>query len=177
MLYRNGIPIFSDILIMNELFLADFRDEDEQTYYWSQSDEKRKELFFKWKLYKHLNYVIKKLDLSIEGCMLMPKPHREIRTAKTKPRRFAGKCEHCGKPICICKAYKYLDENNAAISNSSPWLCADCYEKEYGVRIKSDVEKYKDKLISRAIYYAEMGYGFNNVDDVVRFIRAVDKEI
>ncbi|MEG6615366.1 hypothetical protein V6C27_02835 [Peptococcaceae bacterium 1198_IL3148] len=103
----------------------------------------------------------------------MQKPHRQLRAVKSKPRKFNGKCERCGRPICSCKAYRYFDDTNAAISNSSPWLCADCYQEKYGVKIKSDVEVYKSNLVSKAISYTKMGYAFNGVDDVIKFIRAV----
>ena len=43
------------------------------------------------------------------------KPHRAVRTCKTKTRKFNGKCEECGKSICSCKAYSYVDESTASL--------------------------------------------------------------
>lgn len=76
------------------------------------------------------------------------KPHRAVRTCKTKPRKFNGHCEECGKSICSCKSYSYVDESNAAISNSSPILCKECYEKKYNVHIDTEVERFKKNLIN-----------------------------
>ena len=36
------------------------------------------------------------------------KAHREIRTSKTRVRKFNGYCEECKKEICSCKAYQRL---------------------------------------------------------------------
>jgi len=47
-------------------------------------------------------------------------------------RPFDGKCEKCGKEIPPEKAYSYVDGNNNAITYNSPYLCKDCYIKEYG---------------------------------------------
>jgi hypothetical protein len=76
------------------------------------------------------------------------KPHRQVRICKTKPRKFNGYCDECGKSICSCKAYSYVDESNAAISNSSPVLCKECYEKKYNVHIDTEVERFKKNLIN-----------------------------
>lgn len=43
-------------------------------------------------------------------------PHRMTRTARTRSRKFSGRCESCGKPLCSCRAYQYTDENNGAIT-------------------------------------------------------------
>lgn len=103
----------------------------------------------------------------------MQKPHRQQRAVKSKPRKFDGKCEGCGRQICSCKAYQYTDDCNAAISNSSPWFCADCYQEKYGVKIKSEVEVFKKNLIDKLISYSRSGYAFNGVDDVIKFVKAV----
>lgn len=76
------------------------------------------------------------------------KAHREIRTSKTKPRKFNGHCEECGKSICSCKSYSYVDESNASISNSSPILCKECYEEKYNVHIDTEIERFKKNLIN-----------------------------
>lgn len=62
-------------------------------------------------------------------------PHRMTRTARTRSRKFSGRCESCGKPLCSCRAYQYTDENNGAITANAPYLCRDCYETRYGVKI------------------------------------------
>ena len=54
------------------------------------------------------------------------KVHREIRTSKTRIRKFNGYCEECKKEICSCKAYQFIDGNNEAITNNSPYLCKQC---------------------------------------------------
>lgn len=45
--------IYNDILIMNKLFYLDDRGINEQSFYWSLPNEKRKELFYKWGLDKY----------------------------------------------------------------------------------------------------------------------------
>ena len=45
--------IYNTPHIMNKLFDLDCRGMVEQTYYWNQSDEKRKEIFYKWGLDKY----------------------------------------------------------------------------------------------------------------------------
>ena len=75
------------------------------------------------------------------------KVHREIRTSKTRVRKFNGYCEECKKEICSCKAYQYVDESNATITNNSLYLCKQCYEKKYNVHIKDDVERFKSRLV------------------------------
>lgn len=72
------------------------------------------------------------------------KPYRATRTARTRSRKFSGRCEACGKPLCSCRAYQYTDESNGAITASAPFLCRDCYEQKYGVRIPTEVDAYKD---------------------------------
>lgn len=78
----------------------------------------------------------------------MSQPHRAVRTSKSRPRKFNGHCEECGKSICICKAYQYVDGNNAAITNNSPYLCIQCAEKRYGIKIPSPEQAYRDRLVS-----------------------------
>lgn len=77
------------------------------------------------------------------------KPHRVTRTARTRSRKFSGHCEACGKPLCSCRAYQYTDESNGAITASAPYLCAACYEQRYGVKIPTDVDRYKRRLLDR----------------------------
>lgn len=101
------------------------------------------------------------------------KSHRQIRSCKSKPRKFGGKCEHCGKPICSCKAYQYADDSNAAISNSAPWLCGECYEKKYGLKLKSDVEIFRSRLIDKVLAYHSHGVKFGDIDTILRLINLV----
>lgn len=75
------------------------------------------------------------------------KAHRVEKTARTRIRKFNGYCEECKKKICSCKSYQYVDESNAAITNNSPYLCKQCYEKRYHVHIKNDVERFKSRLV------------------------------
>jgi hypothetical protein len=48
------------------------------------------------------------------------------------PRKYRGKCEHCNKKIADNEAYQYYDSSNIAISYNAPYLCRECYIKEYG---------------------------------------------
>ncbi len=63
-------------------------------------------------------------------------------------RKFNGYCEQCKKIICSCSAYQYVDGNNSAITNSSPYLCKKCYEEKYHTKIMTDVENFKNNLIN-----------------------------
>lgn len=72
----------------------------------------------------------------------------KVRKIKIRTRKYSGHCEGCNAALCACKVYQYVDENNEAITNSSPYLCAKCYEKRYGVHIPTDVGRYRDSLIN-----------------------------
>lgn len=103
------------------------------------------------------------------------KSYREERTCKTKPRKFKGYCEECKKEICSCKAYSYIDGNNAAVTNSSPYLCKECYERKYNVHIADDVERFKNKLIEalqRVQYNSKLET--LRIDKLIEFIRSSD---
>jgi len=100
----------------------------------------------------------------------MRKAHREIVSSRTKPRKFTGKCECCGKSICSCSAYQYVDESNASITNSSPWLCAKCYSQKHGVAIKTDVENYKDWLAQKLMYFNGNGVELN-LENVIKILK------
>lgn len=78
------------------------------------------------------------------------------KTLRTRPRKFSGHCEACGKPVCACKAYQHTDDSNGAISASAQYLCRDCYEKRYGVTIQTDVDAYKSRLTDKFRRYALM---------------------
>ena len=98
--------------------------------------------------------------------------HRSTRTVKSKPRKFNGKCENCGKTLCPEHAYCYVDDTNAAMNNNSPYLCAGCYEVKHGVHIKTDVEKYQDSLIRRLERMRdEMGVEKIDIDRMIKFVR------
>lgn len=82
------------------------------------------------------------------------KPHRAIRGCRTSARKFSGRCvkgrcESCGKEIPICQAYSYIDPDNGAITNSAPYLCAECYEKRYGSRPLTDSEATQQRIAKR----------------------------
>lgn len=62
-------------------------------------------------------------------------------------RKFLGRCEKCQRNLCEEHAYFFVDGNNRAITNNSPYLCKECYEETYGEKIKSDVERFKDEII------------------------------
>ena len=103
------------------------------------------------------------------------KAHREIRTSKTRVRKFNGYCEECKKEICSCKAYQYVDESNATITNNSPYLCKQCYEKRYNVHIKDDVERFKSRLVDTL---QQIQYNNNldtiRIDKLVEYIKNTD---
>jgi len=75
-------------------------------------------------------------------------PHRAQRRSLSRSRKFSGKCEGCGKSICSCKAYQYVDGNNAAITNNSPYLCKECYEARYNVKIPGEADTYRNNLVA-----------------------------
>jgi hypothetical protein len=79
------------------------------------------------------------------------KAHRAVRTSRSRPRKYGGKCEGCGKAVCSCKIYQYVDADNAAISNNSPYLCKSCYEARYNVKIPSEVDSYRNSHIDRLL--------------------------
>lgn len=101
-------------------------------------------------------------------------PHRAIRAARSRPRKFAGHCEACGKPLCSCRAYQYTDESNAAITNSAPYLCRDCYEQKYGVRIPTEVDAYKRRLLSVLSRYADQVGDGPESDFAFRVMRLIE---
>ena len=102
------------------------------------------------------------------------KPHREIRLARTTSRKFKGRCEDCGKSICSCKAYQYVDENNAAISNSAPYLCRSCYERRYNVKLPTEIDAYKEKLLNFLARYAAILNDEEKADFVYRVMRVIE---
>lgn len=102
------------------------------------------------------------------------KPHRDSRTARTRSRKFAGRCEACGKPLCSCRAYQYTDESNGAITASAPFLCRDCYEQRYGVKIPTEVDAYKARLMGALGRYAEQVGDASACDLAFRLMRLIE---
>lgn len=101
------------------------------------------------------------------------KPHRNIRAAHIRHRKFSGQCDACGKPLCSCKAYQYTDENSEAISASAPFLCHDCYEKQYGEKIPTEIDAFKSRLLDVLWHYAEQ-VDDSSCDFVYRVIRLIE---
>lgn len=51
-------------------------------------------------------------------------------------RKYKGKCEYCQKVTPIHSIFQYIDESNWAITHNSPYLCKECYEKQYGKKVQ-----------------------------------------
>ena len=98
--------------------------------------------------------------------------HTTERRSKTKSRKFTGYCEECNKSICSCKAYSYVDESNASITNNSPYLCKDCYEKKYNVHIADETEAFRNELIEtlQRIQY-DTKVETIRIDNLIEYIR------
>lgn len=73
-----------------------------------------------------------------------------------KRKKFLGYCENCKKSLCEEHAYYFVDGNNEAITNNSPYLCNSCYETAYGVKIESNIERFKKKIIKSLIRAKEV---------------------
>ena len=102
------------------------------------------------------------------------KPHRMTRTARTRSRKFAGRCEAGGKPLCSCRAYQYTDESNGAITANAPFLCRECYETRYGVKIPTEVDAYKARLLGALGRYSERATDASARDLVFRVMRLIE---
>ena len=102
------------------------------------------------------------------------KPHRTTRTARTRSRKFSGRWESCGKPLCSCRAYQYTDESNGAITANAPYLCRDCYETRYGVKIPTEVDAYQDRLLGVLVRYADSVAGAPARDLALRVMRLIE---
>ena len=102
------------------------------------------------------------------------KPHRMTRTARTRSRKFAGRCEACGNPRCSCRAYQYTDESNGAITANAPFLCRECYETRYGVKIPTEVDAYKARLLGALGRYSERTTDASARDLVFRIMRLIE---
>lgn len=79
-----------------------------------------------------------------------------------KRKKFLGYCENCKKSLCEEHAYFFVDGNNATITNNSPYLCSCCYETIYGVKIESDIQRFKKKLIKSLLRVKET----NNLETI-----------
>ena len=102
------------------------------------------------------------------------KPHRAIRTAHTRSRKFSGRCEACRKSLCICQAYQYPDESNGAIPASAPFLCRSCYEQRYSVKIPTETEQYKARLLDKLSNYLDAFPDGKERDLLSRVMRLID---
>jgi len=63
-------------------------------------------------------------------------------------KKFNGYCENCKRSLCEEHSYSWVDGNNEAITNNSPYLCKECYEVKYDEKIKSDKEIFKDMIVN-----------------------------
>lgn len=102
------------------------------------------------------------------------KSHRATRTARTRSRKFSGHCEACGKPLCSCRVYQYTDESNGAITASAPFLCRSCYEQHYGVKIPTETEQYKARLLDKLGGYLDAFPDERERDLLFRIMRLID---
>ena len=74
------------------------------------------------------------------------KPHRATRTARSR----------------------------SAITASAPFLCRSCYERRYGVRIPTEAEHYKARLLEKLGRYADAFPDERDRDLVSRIMRLID---
>lgn len=102
------------------------------------------------------------------------KSHRMTRTARARSRKFAGRCEACGNPLCSCRAYQYTDESNGAITANSPFLCRECYETRYGVKIPTEIDAYKARLLGVLGRFADQVDDAPARDLTFRIMRLID---
>ena len=65
------------------------------------------------------------------------------------------------------------DESNGAITASAPFLCRDCYEQKYGVRIPTEVDAYKSRLLHTLGRYTDH-VGGSESDLVIRVMRLIE---
>jgi len=104
-----------------------------------------------------------------------------IMYAKSKSRKFdgkciLGKCEYCGKEIKSCNAYQHVDGNNISITNNSPYLCKDCFEKRYNEHIKTEVEVFKDKLFRQFRYLKSETKDENEKNLIDKLVKIISLE-
>ena len=58
--------------------------------------------------------------------------HYRMPKKYSKPRKYNGKCEYCGEPKAASEVYQRIDDCNIAITHNAPYLCKECYIKQYG---------------------------------------------
>ena len=87
-------------------------------------------------------------------------------------RKFNGHCEICKKSLCPEHTYSFVDGNNEAITYNAPYLCKECYEKTYGTKIESEVDYFKNNLISK-LQKLKMYENIQtiNVDRLIEYIK------
>ena len=69
-------------------------------------------------------------------------------------------------------AHFYTDGNNEAITNNSPYLCKSCYENKYHVKLKNDVQRFRENLIDK-LYNLKKYHHIESVDinKVIEYIK------
>ena len=88
-----------------------------------------------------------------------------------KRKKFLGYCEKCRKSLCEEHAYFFVDGNNEAITNNSPYLCSNCYEVEYGIKIENDIQLFKKNLIKSLIRYKQTNKSDTiKIKNLIKFI-------
>lgn len=91
-----------------------------------------------------------------------------------KNRKFLGYCEECKRSLCEEHAYFYVDGNNSSITNSSPYLCRDCYSKKYDKSIMSEVDAFKEKLITNFQHLQQFEYVETiKINKLIEYIRKI----
>lgn len=92
----------------------------------------------------------------------------------SKNRKFLGYCEECKKSLCEEHAYFYVDGNNVSITNSSPYLCKDCYSQKYSKPIISEVDIFKQNLINNFENLKRLKYVETiRIDKIIEYIKNV----
>ena len=82
-------------------------------------------------------------------------------------------CEKCKKSLCIEHAYSYVDGNNISITKNAPTLCKECYEKEYNEKIQTDVERFKNNLVTKLLYFKhEQNIETIRIDNLIDYINS-----
>lgn len=82
-------------------------------------------------------------------------------------------CEKCKKSLCIEHSYSYVDGNNIAITKNAPTLCKQCYEKTYNEKIMTDVERFKNNLITKLLHIRyEENMETIRIDKLIDYIKS-----
>lgn len=87
-------------------------------------------------------------------------------------KKFLGYCEQCKKSLCKEHAYFFIDGNNIAITNSSPYLCKSCYEQNYNTKLKDEVQVFKENLTNN-LYNLKNYHHLRliDIDKVIEYIK------